>query len=154
VFVDTDAFGVEGYFADVSRTFLVGDVAPTTAQLDAYSVAHDWLLEASALIGPGLTMREFSERAPKLPERYRAQRYECLAHSAGLEDEGPSIAWPGDPHPNGERVIEPGMVLCLEVYCGEVGARDGVKLEDQIEITETGSTNQSPFPFSQVLLGA
>jgi hypothetical protein len=27
-----------------------------------------------------------------------------------------------------------------------------VKLEDQIEITETGSTNQSPFPFSEVLL--
>jgi Xaa-Pro aminopeptidase len=153
VFVDTDAVGVEGYFADVSRTFLVGDVVPTTAQLDAYSAAHDWLLEASALIGPGTTMREFSELAPKLPERYRTQRYECLAHSAGLEDEGPSIAWPGDPHPNGERMIEPGMVLCLEVYCGEVGARDGVKLEDQIEITETGSINQSPFPFSQVLLG-
>ena len=27
VFVDTDAVGIEGYFADVSRTFLVGDVA-------------------------------------------------------------------------------------------------------------------------------
>jgi len=39
------------------------------------------------------------------------------------------------------------------VYCGEVGARDGVKLEDQIEITDTGNANQSPFPFSQVLLG-
>ena len=97
VFVDTDAVGVEGYFADVSRTFLVGDVAPSAAQFNAYSVAHDWLVETSALVGPGMTMREFSERAPTLPERYRAQRYECLAHSQ--LDEGPSIAAAGRPSP-------------------------------------------------------
>src|SRR4029079_834969 len=127
-FVDTDAVGICGFFGDVSRTFLVGDLAPTPAQLDAYTAAHGWLLEASALLGPGMTMREFSERPPKLPERYRAQRYECLAHSAGLEDEGPSIAWPEDPHPNGNRVIEPGMVLCLAVYCGEVAGGDGANV--------------------------
>ena len=46
------------------------------------------------------------------------------------------------------------MVLCLEVYCGEVGGRDGVKLEDQLEITETGSVNQTPFPFSAILMGS
>jgi Xaa-Pro aminopeptidase len=154
VFVDTDAVGVEGYFADVSRTFLVGDGPATPAQRDAYAVAHDWLDETTALLRPGLSMREFADLAPRLPERYRAQRYECLAHSAGLEDEGPSIAWPEDPQPNGDRTIEVGMVLCLEVYCGEVGARDGVKLEDQIEVTEAGPVNQTPFPFSQVLLGA
>ena len=132
VFVDTDAVGIEGYFADVSRTFLVGDVPATSTQRDAYGAAHDWLLETSALLRPVITMREFSEQAPRLPERYRAQRYECLAHSAGLDDEGPSIAWPEDAHPNGDRTIEPGMVLCLEVYCGDVGGRDGVKLEDQV----------------------
>lgn len=152
VFVDTDAIGIEGYFADVSRTFLAGDRAPTRAQLDAYRAAYDWLAATRELLGPGPTMREFSERAPRLPERYRAQRYECLAHSAGLEDEGPSIAWPEDPHPNPDRLLEPGMVLCLEVYCGELGGRDGVKLEDQVEITATGCSVQAPYPFSERLL--
>ena len=91
-------------------------------------------------------MGEFARLAPELPERYRAQRYECLAHSAGLEDEGPSIGWPQDPQPNPDRLIEPGMVLCLEVYCGEVGARDGVKLEDQVEITEHGLRRAGALP--------
>lgn len=154
VFVDTDAVGIEGYFADVSRTFLVGDTRASPIQRDAYAAAHDWLVETSALVRPGITMREFSELAPRLPERYRAQRYECLAHSAGLDDEGPSIAWPEDAHPNGDRTIEPGMVLCLEVYCGDVGGRDGVKLEDQIEITDTGGLNQTPFPFAEALMRA
>ena len=53
VFVDTDAVGIEGYFADVSRTFLVGDVPATPIQRDAYAAAHDWLVETSALLRPG-----------------------------------------------------------------------------------------------------
>ena len=151
VFADTDAIGIEGYFADVSRTFLVGDVAPTPAQRDAYRAAHDWLAETRGLLRPGMTMGEFARIAPRLPERYRAQRYECMAHSAGLEDEGPSINWPEDQQPNPDRPIEAGMVLCLEVYCGEVGARDGVKLEDQVEITEDGCVVQAPHPFADTL---
>ena len=30
------------------------------------------------------------------------------------------------------------MCLCVEAYIGEVGGREGVKLEDQVLITETG----------------
>ena len=45
------------------------------------------------------------------------------------------------------------MVLCLEVYCGEVGARDGVKLEDQIEITGHGEHQPEPVPVLAGLVG-
>ena len=149
VFADTDAIGIEGYFADVSRTFLVGET-PTPAQRETYAAARDWLVATTDLLRPGLTMGEFAQLAPKLPERYWTQRYECMAHSAGLEDEGPSIGWPDDPQPNAGRVIEPGMVLCMEIYCGELGARDGVKLEDQVEITQNGHVVQAPYPFAGV----
>src|SRR5205814_7044804 len=60
VFVDTDAIGVEGYFIDVSRTFLCGDVEATAAQRDVYRVAHDWMQAAIAELRPGLTMREYA----------------------------------------------------------------------------------------------
>ena len=36
-------------------------------------------------------------------------------------------------------IIVPGMVVSVESYIGEKGGREGVKLEDEILITETGT---------------
>ena len=151
-FVDTDAYGIEGYLIDVSRTFICGEGRGNDRQRDAYRAAHAWLMGARELVGPGITTQEFARRAPRLPERYLAQRYEVMVHSAGLEDEGPSVAYPEDPQPNPDRVLREGMVLCLEVYAGEVGGRDGVKLEDQVLVTEQGSRTLVPYPYCDALL--
>ena len=43
------------------------------------------------------------------------------------------------------------MTLCVESYIGEVGGPDGVKLEEQVVITETGSNLMSRFPFDPLL---
>ena len=42
-----------------------------------------------------------------------------------------------DPQPNAETVIERDMALVIEIYAGAVGARDGVKLGDQVVVTDT-----------------
>ena len=152
VFVDTDAYGIEGYLIDVSRTFLCGQGTGNDRQRDAYRAAHAWLMGARELVGPGITTQEFARRAPRLPDNYLAQRYEVMVHSAGLEDEGPSVAYPEDPQPNPNRVLREGMVLCLEVYAGEVGGRDGVKLEDQVLVTGQGSRTLVPYPYCDTLL--
>jgi Xaa-Pro aminopeptidase len=153
VFVDTDAIGVEGYFADVSRTFLCGD-RPTPEQKEAYRVAHDCVAGMRELARPGITFAEFALKAPALPEKYRAQRYEVMAHQAGLEDEGPSILYPDDPNtPMPERELREGMVLCLECYTGEVGGTCGVKLEDQVLVTRGAPENLCPYPYDPRLLG-
>jgi Xaa-Pro aminopeptidase len=154
VFVDTDAFGWEGYFVDLSRTFLCGDAEPTPTQRGTYRAAHDWLAAARDALRPGITFRDFAAAVPELPERYRARRYEALSHAAGLDDEGPSAAFADDPHPpNPDREIKPGMVLCLEAYFGAEDEPEGVKLEDQVEVTADGCRVQIPYPFSDVLLG-
>lgn len=49
-------------------------------------------------------------------------------------------------------VIEPGMTLCVESYIGEEGGADGVKLEQQALVTETGIELLSRFPFEESLL--
>ena len=49
--------------------------------------------------------------------------------------------------------IKPGMMICLEGYFGAEDEPEGVKLEDQVEVTETGCRVQIPYPFSHVLLG-
>ena len=46
------------------------------------------------------------------------------------------------------------MTICVEVYCGEKGGREGVKLEDQVLITENGFENLTRYPFEERLLGS
>jgi Xaa-Pro dipeptidase len=151
VYVDTDTVGVEGYFLCVSRTFLCGDAGPTPQQRDVHAAALEWLAGMREVIRPGRSCAEIAERAPALPERFLAQRYEVMVHGLGLEEEGPSVAYPGDPQPNPDRVIEPGMVLCVELYAGEVGARDGVKLGDVVVVTDDGLRVVAPYPFAASL---
>jgi hypothetical protein len=49
-------------------------------------------------------------------------------------------------------VIEQDMALVVELYAGEIGGRDGVKLGDQLLVTSEGSRVLCPYPFSEVLL--
>ena len=153
VYVDTDAVGVEGYFFCVSRTFLCGDVRPTPAQREVYRTAHDWLMALRALIRPGITCRELADEAPRLPAKFMPQRYEVMIHGIGLEEESPSVAYPGDPQPNGDRVLQENMVLVAELYCGELGGRDGVKLGDQGVVGASGFNVLVPYPHCDGLLG-
>lgn len=152
VYVDTDAVCLGGYFFCVSRTFLCGDSAPTPEQREAYRASHDWLEAMKDLVRPGVACRELAERAPRLPDRYVTQRYECMIHGIGVEEESPSVAYPGDAQPNPDRVLEEGMALVVEVYAGEVRGRHGVKLGDQIVLTADGPRNLAPYPYCASLL--
>ena len=154
--VDTDSNGYEGYVIDVSRTFLCGDRA-TPEQKEAYQVAHECVTGMVELVRPGMTFAEFVAAAPELPEKYKEQRYPCMVHGAGLEDEGPTILYPEDYERLGQqlpdREIEENMVLCLECYAGEVGAPFGVKLEDQVLVTKDGAELLCTYPYDEKLLG-
>jgi len=44
------------------------------------------------------------------------------------------------------------MTLCVEAYAGEVGGRYGVKLEEQVLVTESGVRVLSSYPFDNALL--
>jgi Xaa-Pro aminopeptidase len=152
VYVDTDTVGIEGMFSCVSRTFLAGSAKPSPAQRDAYRASHEWLKGMEALIRPGLTCGEIAALAPVIPERFLAQRYECMVHGIGLEEENPSVTHPQDPQTNPDTVLEEHMALVVEVYAGVVGGRDGVKLGDQILVTAEGCRVLSPYRFEQRLL--
>jgi Xaa-Pro dipeptidase len=154
VAVDTDAVGYEGYLIDFSRTFLCGDVRPTPEQAEAYRVAHDSLLAMREAIRPGLSYDEFARIAsPVVPEKYRRQRYDLMAHGAGLEDEGPIIYYADQAANPADEFLRENMALCLESYVGAVGGTCGVKLEDQVLVTAQGAEPLSRFPFDERLLG-
>ena len=46
-----------------------------------------------------------------------------------------------------DRVIEPGMTLCVESFVGSYGRREGVKLEEQVVVTKMGIERISTYPF-------
>ena len=76
-------------------------------------------------------------------------------HGVGLCDEYPCVWYPEDIEANGyPATLEPGMVLCVEAYVGAVGGREGVKLEDQVLITDSGYENLTNYPFEASMLSA
>jgi Xaa-Pro aminopeptidase len=49
-------------------------------------------------------------------------------------------------------VIYPGMTLCVESYIGVSGGHEGVKLEEQVLITEDGHEKLTNYPLQLELL--
>jgi len=150
---DTDLIGPYGFCADLSRTWLIGDVEATEEQRHLYRVAYEHIQHNMEILKPGMTFEEVTRSGLLLPEKYRPQRYGVMMHGVGLCDEYPSIRYPEDLEGHGyDGVLEPGMALCVEAYVGAVGGKEGVKLEDQVIITEDGFENLTNYPFEKELL--
>jgi Xaa-Pro aminopeptidase len=150
---DTDLIGPYGICADISRTWLIGDVQPTAEQKRLYKAAYDHIQFNMEILKPGMTFEEVTLASQPLPDEFVEQRYGVLAHGVGLCDEYPSIRYRQDLEHHGySGVLEPGMCLCVEAYIGAVGGKEGVKLEDQIVITENGYENLTKYPFEEALL--
>ena len=45
------------------------------------------------------------------------------------------------------------MTICIESYIGEAGGAEGVKLEEQVLVTETGAEVLSRYPFEDAVFG-
>ncbi len=150
---DTDMIGPMGCFADISRTFFCGPGRPSRRQRALYRLALDEVEHNIDLMRPGMTLREIQAQAFEIPEEFQQQAYPCVVHGVGMCDEYPRV----NPRFRGptpyDGVLRPGMVICVESYMGAVGERDGVKLEQQVLITETGCEVLSSYPLDEALLG-
>lgn len=150
---DTDMVGPFGYFADISRTLHCGPARPTARQKEIYRIAHAEIQHNLSLIKPGLTFAEFQQRSYRTEAKYHKNAYPCILHAVGMCDEYPRInpLFRG-PNPY-DGIFQAGMVLCIESYVGAIGERDGVKLEEQVLVTETGYELLTSYPFEEDLLG-
>lgn len=154
VALDTDVVGCHGYYCDFSRTFHTGPDQPTRQQRELYQVAHEQVHYNLELLRPGVSFRDYSERAWTIPERFVANRYYVSAHGCGMTGEYPYLYHSMDFAQSGyDGVVEAGMTLCVESYIGEQGGHEGVKLEQQLLITDDGPELLSTFPFEESLLG-
>jgi Xaa-Pro aminopeptidase len=149
---DTDMVGPFGYFADVSRTLYCGDGLPSKRQKQLYQLAVAEVEHNISLLKPGLRFSEFKQQAFQQDECFHKNAYTCITHAVGMCDEYPRInhSFRGPTSYDGE--FHAGMVMCLESYVGAEGERDGVKLEQQVLITESGTEALSQYPWDEKLM--
>jgi Xaa-Pro aminopeptidase len=84
---------------------------------------------------PGASVAELGEQLrARFPQDYFPDHYPFIAHGVGMCDEYPAIKW--DTHHDGE--LEANMCLSVEAYCTDAHAVEGVKLEEQIIVTDAG----------------
>ncbi|RKT34894.1 Xaa-Pro aminopeptidase [Roseovarius halotolerans] len=151
--LDTDVVGCHGYYADFSRSFHSGPDAPTQSQRELYKVAYEQVHHNMAILRPHMSFRDYAEAAWDIPARFHANRYYLSAHGCGMTGEYPYLYHRGDfPDAGYDGEILPGMTLCVESYIGAEGGQEGVKLEQQVLVTEEGIELLSHFPFEEDLL--
>jgi Xaa-Pro aminopeptidase len=151
---DTDVVGCYGYYSDFSRTFLAGDGRPSGTQRMLYGLAQEQIEHNMALLKPGLGFRELAESAWPIPTPYQKHRYLGVVHGCGMTGEYPIIAhamdWDSVGHDD-DAVFVPGMSVCVESFIGHEDGGEGVKLEEQVLITDKGVERLSVYGYDERL---
>jgi Xaa-Pro aminopeptidase len=144
VLIDAGA-RVDGYCADITRTYAIGTPSPREIAVHAaVQKAHYAIID---LIKPGVSLSEYQAKSDEImkqalrgldllkkPEDYRKYFPHAISHGLGI-DVHESLG--------GYKEFMPGMVLTVEpgIYIPEEGI--GVRIEDDILVTETGHENLS-----------
>lgn len=138
---------LQGYAADITRTY---SLAPSPRLRDVHAAVQRAQAAIIALLEPGLAISDYSARVDTIMkdemlglgllrdvndnDSYRRYFPHAISHGLGV-DVHDSLGGP--------RYLEPGMVLTVEpgVYIPEESI--GVRIEDDILITEAGHQNLS-----------
>ncbi len=149
VVFDCGMVGPFSYGADISRAFHCGPGKPSDYQKKLYQLAWEEIMHNTSLMQPGASFAEIAGNRYILPDGFGDQLYPVLAHGLGMADEWPAILHQPDNPEFYDGTLEPGMVICVESYVGEAGGNEGIKLEDQVLITDTGPIVLSRYPFEE-----
>ena len=130
----------EGYISDLTRTFSVGEVE------DEYQRIHKIVQESNAAgraAGkPGVPCADVDKAAREVIEKAGYGKFFTHRTGHGIGMEGHE-----DPYMRGDnmQLLEPGMAYTVEPGIYLTG-RNGVRIEDNIVITETGADCLSDMP--------
>ena len=130
----------DGYISDLTRTFEVGEVD------EEYRKIHKIVQEANAAgraaAGPGVPCADVDRAAREVIEKSGYGKYFTHRTGHGIGMEGHE-----EPYMRGDnmQILEPGMAFTVEpgIY---LPGRNGVRIEDNVVITESGAESLSDMP--------
>jgi len=131
-----------GYYGDLTRTWVCGNVKPTKEMKELHQKCYDALFNASAKVRPGVTNAEvFAAADPYV--------LDSLGHGAGVNPwESPAFS----PHSKDQPIVlKEGMVFNLEPYAGKPGV-GGFRLENDHIVTKDGCEIYTTYPFDERLV--
>lgn len=129
-----------GYCSDLTRVVALGKMPAKMREV--YQVVLDAQMAAIDAIAPGKSLKEIDKVARDIIDKagYGERFGHSLGHGIGLDiHEQPTLS------PRSEGVLEPGHVVTAEpgIYLPGVG---GVRIEDDVLVTETGGRVLSNLP--------
>ncbi len=132
---------VDGYHSDLTRTISIGPLPTKVAEM--YAIVFDAQAAAIDAIKPGKTCAEIDAIARKVIRDAGYGDYfgHGLGHGLGMDTHEP----PFFNNLQTDVALEPGMVMTVEpgIYLPGIG---GVRIEDDVLVTENGSRVLSNFP--------
>ncbi|MCG9896058.1 MAG: Xaa-Pro peptidase family protein [Fimbriimonadaceae bacterium] len=138
---------VDGYASDITRTFVIGRA--DDRHREVYGQVLEAQLASIEALKPGTTGVEVDRIAREALDRRDLARHfgHGLGHGLGLE-----VHDPGSLSPRSQDSILPGQVWTIEpgVYIEGYG---GVRIEDDVLVTETGNEILTSFPKDLMELG-
>jgi len=147
VIVDIGA-GFNGYWGDFTRTYVCGDIMPTKEQVDLHQECYNVLFSGMQDARVGKTNADVAGHANNDVENPNSCGISG-GHSAGV---GPwEYPWFSDITKDSAVPLEPGMYFSFEPYAGIPGI-GGVRLENQVLVTEGEPEIFTPLPFDERLL--
>jgi Xaa-Pro dipeptidase len=139
---------VGGYFSDITRTFALGEYYPEQESvyntvLAANQAGHDAAVPGAACQDVDLASRSVIEEAG-----YGEYFIHRTGHGLGMQSHEAPYIRSDNPRP-----LEPGMTFTIEpgIYLPE---KFGVRIEDDVLVTEDGLHNFTTFPRELQIIGA
>jgi len=130
----------QGYISDLTRTFAVGEVEEEYKEIHTIAQAANAAGRAAAK--PGVPCANVDKAAREVIEKAGYGKYFTHRTGHGIGMEGHE-----DPYMRGDnmQILEPGMAFTVEpgIYLPD---RNGVRIEDNVVITETGADVLSDMP--------
>jgi Xaa-Pro aminopeptidase len=142
VIIDIGA-GFNGYWGDLTRVYICGNVGPTQEMREAHQKVYDSVFDCAAATKPGATNADV----------YAAAKGNALdgalGHGAGVNPwEMPFFSPASKDEPI---TLQENMVFNIEPYYGEAG-KGGFRLENDHIVTKDGVEIYTKYPFDERLV--
>jgi Xaa-Pro aminopeptidase len=131
-----------GYWGDLTRTWICGDLRPTPEQMDLHQKCYDAVWNSCAAARVGNTTADVFDAADPYV-------LDSLGHGSGMAPWEPPYF---SPHSKDDPVeLRAGMQFNLEPYAGQPGI-GGFRLENNLVVTDGDPDIYTTYPFDERLV--